>query len=181
MIEWRERENEDVDCRILNNPPSMAALRNCGLVKFFEVPSMRAQPALLQHIINLWDADMWVFRVGDETLALEIDDIYFLTGLSRRGAPINLVGKRPSVVTTEALLAEHGIPGGVLKSGKIPILSIGNLPLQAVLYSLSRAVGSAATHQVSKAQMLYAIECMEPGVFKWCDAVLRNIITQLTN
>ena len=82
MIEWREREHEDFDRRILNNPPSMAALRNCGLVKFFEVPGMRAQPALLQHIIGLWDVDLRVFRVGDLTLALEIDDIYFLTGLS---------------------------------------------------------------------------------------------------
>ena len=107
---------------------------------------MRAQPALLQYIISLWDVDFRVFRVGEETLALEIDDIYLLTGVSRRGAPINLVGKRPSVVTTEALLAEHGVPGVVLKSGKIPILSIGNLPLQEVLYSLSRVAGSDATH-----------------------------------
>ena len=119
--------------------------------------------------------------MGDLTLTLEIDDIYFLTGLSRRGAPINLVGKRPSVTTTEALLAEHAVPGAVLKSGKIPILSIGNLPLQAVLYTLTRVAGSSAAHQVSKAQMLYAIEYMEPRVFNWCDAMLRNIITQLTN
>ena len=67
--------------------------------------------------------------MGEETLTLEIDDVYFLTGLSRRGAPINLVGKRPSAVTTEALLAEHGVLGVVLKSGKIPNLSIGDLPL----------------------------------------------------
>ena len=93
MIEWREREHEDVDRRILNNPPSMAVLRNCGLVKFFEVPGMRAQPALLEHIISLRDADLRVFRVGDETLTLEIDDIYFLTSLSRSGAPISLVSK----------------------------------------------------------------------------------------
>ena len=71
----------------------MAALRNYGLVKFFEVSGMMAQPALLQYIVDLWDVDQRVFRVGDETLTLEIDDIYFLTGLSRRGAPINLVGK----------------------------------------------------------------------------------------
>ena len=75
MIEWHEREHEDVDRRILNNPSSMAALRNCGLVNVFEVPGMRAQPALLQHIISLWDVDLRVFRVGDENLALEIDDI----------------------------------------------------------------------------------------------------------
>jgi len=181
MIEWREREHEDIDRRILNNVPSMAALRNCGLVKFFEVPGMRAQPALLQYLIGLWDVDLRIFRVGDLTLTLEIDDIYFLTGLSRRGAPINLVGKRPSAISAEALLAEHGIPGAVLKSGKIPISSIGDLPLQAVLYSMTRVAGSAATHQVSKALMLYALECMEPRVFNWCDAMLRNILTQLTN
>ena len=29
--------------------------------------------------------------------------------------------------------------------------------------------------------MLYALECMEPRVFNWCDGVLRNIFTQLTN
>ena len=129
MIEWQEREHEDVDRQILNNLSSMAVLRNCGSIKFFEVLGMRAQSALLQYIISLWDVDLRVFRVGEETLALEIDDIYFLTGLSRRGAPINLVGKRPSAVTTEALLAEHGVPGAVLKSRNIPILSIGNFPL----------------------------------------------------
>lgn len=75
--------------------------------------------------------------MGEETFALEIDDIYFLKDLSRRGAPINLVGKRPSAMTTEALLAEHGMSGVVLKLGKIPILIIRDFPLHAVLYSLS--------------------------------------------
>lgn len=42
-------------------------------------------------------------------------------------------------------------------------------------------VGSAATHQVSKAQMLYALECMEPRIFNLCDGVLQKIFTQLTN
>jgi len=41
-FDWREREHEDFDLQILNNPPSMAALRNCWLVKFFEVPGMKA-------------------------------------------------------------------------------------------------------------------------------------------
>ena len=53
--------------------------------------------------------------------------------------------------------------------------------MQVVLYSLSRVAGSAVTHQVSKAQMLYALECMEPRIFNWCDGVLRNIYNQLTN
>lgn len=111
----------------------MAALRNYGLLKFFEVPGMRAQPGLLRYIVELWDVDQRFFRVGDETLTLEIDDIYFFMGLLRRGAPINLVGKRPSAVSTEALLAEHGAQGVILKGGKISIVDIGNLPLKACI------------------------------------------------
>jgi len=73
MFEWREREHEDVDRIIMNNPTSMATLRNCGLLKFFEVPGMRAQPGLLEHLIGLWDADQRFFRVGTHILTLEID------------------------------------------------------------------------------------------------------------
>jgi len=55
----------------------MASLRNCGLLNFFELPGMRAQPGLLEHLITLWDVDKRFFRVGTHILTLEIDDIYF--------------------------------------------------------------------------------------------------------
>ena len=117
----------------MNNPPNMTTLRNCGLLNFFELLEMRAQPGLLEHLISLWDANQRFFRVGTHILTLEINDIYFLTSLSRLGTPITLVGKRPGRVSTEALLAEHGNAGATLSGGKVIIADITSFPLRVIL------------------------------------------------
>ena len=57
---------------------------------------MRSQPELLQFIIDAWDVDDQVFRLQNRTLELEVSDVYFITGLSRRGAVPILIGSRPS-------------------------------------------------------------------------------------
>jgi hypothetical protein len=44
---------------------------------------MRAQVHLLEFLVKMWEPDEQVFKVGVHDLALEIEDIYFLTGLSR--------------------------------------------------------------------------------------------------
>ena len=61
-------------------------LRECGLYKKNLCPNMRSQPLLLQHLVDTWDPDAGKFMVGDQILQLEIEYIYFLIGLSRRGA-----------------------------------------------------------------------------------------------
>ena len=47
---------------------------------------------LLQFLIRSWDPTLQEFHNGDKVLPILVDDIYFLTGLSRRGAPISLAG-----------------------------------------------------------------------------------------
>jgi hypothetical protein len=42
----------------------------------------------------MWDSEQQVFHVGVHVLSLDIEDIYFLTGLSRRGARVTLTGGR---------------------------------------------------------------------------------------
>lgn len=74
----------------------MDALRNCGLKKFFLTPCLRAQPELLKYLINLWDENEEVFRLRDQVLELDVSDIYFITGLLRRGLVPILTGSRPS-------------------------------------------------------------------------------------
>jgi hypothetical protein len=83
MLEWGEREHELEDQIALNDPNTMAAPRNCGLQKFFKLSGMRAQVPLLEHLVKMWDPNDQVFKVGAHDLALEIEDIYFLTRLSR--------------------------------------------------------------------------------------------------
>ena len=55
VIEWREREHSDDDDIILGDPGAINALRQCGLLKFFKVPNMKAQKQLLRMLIEYWD------------------------------------------------------------------------------------------------------------------------------
>jgi hypothetical protein len=59
------------------------ALRECGLLKLFKIQGMRSQLRLLEYLVHMWDVNEKAFHVGVHTLTLDIDDIYFLTRLSR--------------------------------------------------------------------------------------------------
>jgi hypothetical protein len=85
VLEWHEREHEEDDAIVENNPGTIVTLRDCGLPKFFQIPGMRAQVRLLEYLVHMWDVDQQVFHVGVHTLSLDIKDVYFLTGLSGRG------------------------------------------------------------------------------------------------
>ena len=90
MVIWKEREHEVPDTQTANDPASIEALRNCGLLKYFRIPGMKAHVWLLEYIIDMWDPDQDHFVVGVHILPIEIEDIYFLTGLSMRGIPMVL-------------------------------------------------------------------------------------------
>jgi hypothetical protein len=94
VLEWREREHEEDDVIARNNPGTIATLRDCGLLKFFRILGMRAQVRLLEYLVLMWDPDQQLFHVGVHTFSLDIEDIYFLTGLSRRGYHASLTGSR---------------------------------------------------------------------------------------
>jgi hypothetical protein len=83
MFEWREREHELEDKIALSDPNTIEALRNCILEKFFRISTMRAQVPILEYLMKMWDPDEQVFKVGFHDISIEIEDIYFLTRLSR--------------------------------------------------------------------------------------------------
>jgi hypothetical protein len=93
MIEWKECEHELNDVASLQNPRSRAALRNCGL-KFFKMQKMKKEVLLLEYMIGLWKTVEQRFQIGTPLLTVELEDVYFLTSLSKRGAPIILSGQR---------------------------------------------------------------------------------------
>jgi hypothetical protein len=82
MLEWREREHEEDDAIVVNDLGIVVALQECGILKIFRIPGMRAQLRLLEYLVHMWDVDQQVFHVGVHTLTLDIEDIYFLIGLS---------------------------------------------------------------------------------------------------
>jgi hypothetical protein len=52
-VHWREREHEDIDSLVEEDPIAVvAALKQCGLWKFFCCPLMRAQPRLLNALVD---------------------------------------------------------------------------------------------------------------------------------
>ena len=44
---------------------------------------MRAKPRLLQMLVDYWDTDSESFQIHEMSLTIEVEDIYFITGLSR--------------------------------------------------------------------------------------------------
>ena len=180
-IEWKEREHGDEDEEAMQNQNCMNALRDCGLKKFFLTPCLRAQPELLQYLINLWDENDQVFRIRDQVLELEVTDIYFITGLSHRGPIPVLTRSRPSGEKMEEVMARvcHGAQTGT-GSKKVYISTIPDLALRVVLHTITRAAGAQAPHEATNTQLLLASECMGPRLYDWATAVTINMKRQLT-
>ena len=98
-------------------------------MKFFQTPSMVSNERLLEHILRMWNPKHQLFEVGDHILTVEVEDIYFLTGLSRWGAPISLTSSRGGDITTQELIDRHYIPGMRTSGKKIPIRVVTDRPL----------------------------------------------------
>ena len=72
--------------------------------------------------------------MGPHVLTIEVENIYFLTGLSRGGAPISLIGSRGGDVTTQELIDRHCLPGTKMSSKKILISVVVYMPIHTVLF-----------------------------------------------
>ena len=90
VLEWREREHEDVDRDVQGDLMAQQALRACGLYKFWHLGTLREKPRLLQMLVDYWDPDSETFQLDGIPLSLEVEDIYFILGLSCRGEVVNL-------------------------------------------------------------------------------------------
>jgi len=53
MVDWKEHEHEDIDTQAIAYLNYLEALRNCGLLKLFLTPGLRAQLELLRYLISL--------------------------------------------------------------------------------------------------------------------------------
>ena len=74
VLEWREHEHGEVEEAVRANLMAQQALRACRLYKFWR---------LLQMLVDYWDPDSESFRIDGMSLTIEVEDIYFITVLSR--------------------------------------------------------------------------------------------------
>jgi len=124
MVDWKEREHEDIDTQAIVDPNCLEALRNYGLLKFFLTLGMQAQPKLLWYLISLWGINWEIFIISDQEVVLETSDIYFIKGLSHRGEPVNIYGSRLIGENVSMLLVKHCREALKSKSGKIEITTV---------------------------------------------------------
>ena len=92
VLEWREREHDTMDQDTLQSAPMVHTLQQSGLLKFFCTSPMRANVRFLEHLISYRDHDLGSFDLQGEILEIAMEDMYFITGLSCRGIPVNLEG-----------------------------------------------------------------------------------------
>jgi hypothetical protein len=180
MIEWKEREHELNDVAALQSHRSRAALRNYNLLKFFKMQNMKKEVLLLEYMIGLWNTTEQGFQIGTQLLTIELENVYFLTGLSKRGAPVILSGQRALLVPVEQYLANHCVPRSRLVGGRIAIKDVRDLPLRSILFAITTLARSTSSHLVSRSQVAYGLQCLEPTVFNWSVAFLQNVKEQIS-
>jgi hypothetical protein len=146
VLEWREREHEEDNANAENHPPTIAALRDCGLLKYFCIPGMKSQVKLLEYLVRMWDLDQKVFNVGAHTLSINIEDIYFLIGLSRRGYYVSLTSSRGGGLNMSEYCNQYYVPEAERKKGKVAIWGVTDLTLCTILFTIARMSGSSAPH-----------------------------------
>ena len=72
-------------------------------------------------MVVMWEPDSQRFLVGDQYLEIEIDDIYFLTGLSCRGELVTFGGRGGGGEPVESYIRDLCTEGTRRQGGKIPI------------------------------------------------------------
>ena len=109
-------------------------------------------------------------------LTIEVEDIYFITGLSRSGEVVNLHSRGPGGgLTIDEHIAVYYFLDMEKVGSQIQTNSIQVLGLKAILLALGRIAGLASLHQASRPLMLYAVECMRPTVYDWSIVLLSNM------
>jgi hypothetical protein len=132
-VHWREREHEEVNELVGEDRNAMATLMQCGLLNFFLCPFMWAQPRLLNALVGYWHPDVETFMLEGYSLVPTVEDIYFLTGLSRRGEPVNFRTFPTGPHNIAEFIGLYCTIDTDRSSTQVPISKITNLLLQAIV------------------------------------------------
>ena len=98
--------------------------------------------------------------------SITVEDVYFLTGLSRRGLPISLTGSTVGGEIVRDYVMQYCYPRvEPSKDGKINIWDVRYFPLRTILFKITKLVGTITLHLVNRSYMQYALQCMEPTIF----------------
>jgi hypothetical protein len=93
---------------------------------------------------------------------------------------VSLTGSRGGGFPMSEYCRLHCVPEAERSKGKVAIWGVWDLTLRTILFTISHMDRSVSPHMALQRYFQYAIECTEPRVFNWADAVLRSMKRQLT-
>jgi hypothetical protein len=128
-VQRREREHEASNELVVTDLNVVVVLMQCGLLKFFLCLFMHMQPRLLNALIDYWHPDAEEFMLERQSLVPTTEDIYFLTGLSRRGEPVNFQTFPAGPSKVSEMIAEYCEVGTNHRGSSVPVRKITNLTL----------------------------------------------------
>ena len=114
-----------------------------------------------------------MFNLQGETLELTVEDIYFITGLSQRGAPVNLegTGRGGDPLSVQNYVDMFCIPGTQKKGRSVLIADIQDFTLQVLASTIVRLAGSSGLHMATRNQMRAVVDCFRGALYDWCSGV----------
>ena len=100
-------------------------------------------------LVDYWDLDTKTFQIDEMPLILEVEDIYFITGLSHQGELFNLRahGVRGGL-TIEEYIVVYCLLNTKKAGSKVLVNSIQNLGLKAILIALGMIAGLTSLHRL---------------------------------
>ncbi|CAA3004316.1 Hypothetical predicted protein [Olea europaea subsp. europaea] len=106
---------------------------------------MRQQINLLHYLLEAWDPTSQDFQIRGKSIPLTVEDIYFLTGLSRQGAPITLSGSARGGDSVRDYVRRYCREGSQpSKDDKIVTQDVTGRSLRTILFTFGRMAGSAS-------------------------------------
>ena len=98
-------------------------------------------------LVDYWDIESKSFHIDRMSLTIEIEDIYFITGLSRRGEVVNLCSCGPGGgLTIDEYIVVYCFLDTEKVGSQIPTNSIQNLGMNTILWALGMIVGLELLH-----------------------------------
>ena len=124
-----------------------------------------------------------MFDLQGETLEINSEDIYFIAGLSRQGALVNLegTGRVGDPISVQNYIDVFCTPGTQKRGSCIPITHIRDLPLQVLVSTIVRVAGSSSLHLATQNQMRLAVDYMHGVLYDWCSGVIPILKKQLSD
>lgn len=113
-------------------------------------------------------------------LHIDVEDIYFITGLSWRGDIVNLNGRASGCLNILDYIDIYFTRGTNKEISQILIKNKRTFPIKIILFTIVRVVALSTSHQASWLAMFLAVECLHPKVFEWWIGLLAYIKKQLS-